>query len=94
MITKIKLNYCAEADLEEEASSLSLSPGDGELKDKEAAFWLRRVMMLVIYTVNIGNIIMPTAASSTESTRPIGVTAIMLEPTVVASMKAHQRASS
>lgn len=44
---------------------------------------LRRSTRLVTYTVKMGNIIMPNAASSTDSTRPVTVTAIILEPTVL-----------
>lgn len=54
---------------------------------------LRRSTRLVTYTVKIGNIIMPSAASSTDSTRPVGVTAMILEPTVVTSINAHHKAS-
>ena len=54
---------------------------------------LRRSTRLVTYTVKMGNIIMPSAASSTDSTRPVTVTAIILEPTVVTSMNAHHKAS-
>mgnify|MGYP006898728622 CR=1 FL=1 len=46
-----------------------------------------------VTSVNIGNIIIPNAASRTDSTRPVTVTAIILEPTVVTSINAHHKAS-
>ena len=41
----------------------------------------------------MGNIIIPNAANRTDNTRPVAVTAMILEPTVVTSMNAHHKAS-
>jgi hypothetical protein len=43
--------------------------------------------------VKIGNIIIPNAANTTDIIRPVGVIALISQPTVVTSMQAHHRAS-
>ena len=44
-----------------------------------------------MYTVKIGNSIMPDAASTTESTSPVPVLAKIFDPTVVTFIKAHRK---
>lgn len=46
-----------------------------------------------INELNLGNIIIPNAANSTDNTLPVTVTAIIFDPTVVTSINAHHNAS-